>query len=83
MIIQVRISAVPVKALRNTARAAVQGVKTFTENGLDAASFFNNWIKLTYNIPNFNFDLLNIFAGLITTPDSMGISNKYLRKNKV
>jgi len=82
VIVQVGISAVPAGALGNAARAAVQGAKTFAENGLDAASFFGSWIGPTCGIPNFSFDLLGMFAGLVAAPDSVGTSNGCSRKNK-
>ena len=81
-ILQVGISAVPAGVLGNAARVAVQGAKTFAENGLDAASFFSGWIGPTCGIPNFNFDLLGMFTGLVAAPDSMGTSNGCSRKNK-
>lgn len=53
---------------------AVEGAKTFVENGLDAVSYFSDWIGQTCNIHDFNFDLDDIFNGLVAEPDSLGVS---------
>ncbi|KAI8150498.1 hypothetical protein K4K49_012275, partial [Colletotrichum sp. SAR 10_70] len=63
-------------------RTAVQGAKTFVENGLDAASFFDNWVGKACGIPSWDFDLFAVFNPLANAPDSLGESKGCLRKNK-
>ncbi|KAI1107434.1 hypothetical protein F4804DRAFT_297878 [Jackrogersella minutella] len=53
---------------------AVEGAKTFVENGLDALSFFGDWIGQSCGVSNFNFDLDDVFDGLSDAPDSLGES---------
>ncbi|EFQ33078.1 uncharacterized protein GLRG_08222 [Colletotrichum graminicola M1.001] len=52
-------------------KAAVQGAKSFYENGEEAASFFGNWIGPTCGVPDFDFDLSMVFEPLVMAPDSM------------
>ncbi|KAI1352290.1 hypothetical protein F5Y01DRAFT_280458 [Xylaria sp. FL0043] len=52
-------------------KAAVQGAKSFYQNGEDAASFFGNWIGPACGVPDFNFDLGAVFTPLVNAPDSM------------
>ncbi|KAK1963225.1 hypothetical protein LY78DRAFT_205414 [Colletotrichum sublineola] len=52
-------------------KAAVQGAKSFYENGEDAASFFGNWIGPACGVPDFDFDLSMVFNPLVEAPDSM------------
>ncbi|KAI0429383.1 hypothetical protein F5Y09DRAFT_342700 [Xylaria sp. FL1042] len=52
-------------------KAAVQGAKSFYENGEDAASFFGNWIGPACGVPDFNFDIGAVFTPLVNAPDSM------------
>lgn len=78
-ILEVGIDAVPGGAVANGAKTAVQGAKSFAENGLTAASFFDNWIGDACGVPDWNFDL---FGALLGAPDSMGTSIGCKRKNK-
>ncbi|KAI1091489.1 hypothetical protein F5B19DRAFT_263676 [Rostrohypoxylon terebratum] len=55
-------------------KKAVKGAKTFAENGLDAKSYFDDWIGAACMISNFDFDLDDIFSGLEQQPDSLGVS---------
>ena len=59
------------------ARAAVQGAKTFAENGLEASSFFGDWVGPACRRPDWNFDL---FGALLNQPDSVGVSTGCHRK---
>ncbi|KAK1672326.1 hypothetical protein BDP55DRAFT_731558 [Colletotrichum godetiae] len=78
-IIEVGISFIPGGAALNGARAAVQGAKTFAENGLEAASFFGDWVGPACGVHNWKFDL---FGALVNAPDSMGVSNGCHKKDK-
>jgi len=55
-------------------RAAVQGAKTFVENGLTAQSYFGDWIGKACGVDNWNFDLMSVFGSLTNMPDSLGTS---------
>ncbi|KAL0932163.1 uncharacterized protein CTRU02_213116 [Colletotrichum truncatum] len=79
-ILQVGITAVVPGA--PAVRAAVTGAKTFLENGLDAASFFGNWVGKACDVPSWDFDLFAVFNPLTNAPDSIGKSKGCLKKNK-
>ncbi|KAI1074014.1 hypothetical protein F5B20DRAFT_565224, partial [Whalleya microplaca] len=78
-IIEVGIDFVPGGAALNGAKAAVEGAKSFVENGLEAADFFGNWVGDACGVPNWNFDLWN---ALVVAPDTFGVSIGCKRKNK-
>ncbi|OHF01134.1 hypothetical protein CORC01_03448 [Colletotrichum orchidophilum] len=78
-IIDVGINFIPGGAALNGARAAIQGAKTFAENGLEAASFFGDWVGPACGVHDWNFDL---FGALIDAPDSMGVSTGCHKKDK-
>ncbi|PKS08154.1 hypothetical protein jhhlp_005430 [Lomentospora prolificans] len=64
-------------------RLAVQGAKTFIENGSEVADFFGGWVGPACNLPDWNFDLLGTIFGVLTNaPDSTGTSIGCVRKNK-
>ncbi|KAI1840734.1 hypothetical protein JX266_013079 [Neoarthrinium moseri] len=73
-IVEVGIFAIPGGAELQGARALVQGAKTFTENGLEASSFFGNWIGDACGVPDYSFDLMTMFTTLVAGPDSIGTS---------
>ncbi|KAI3325508.1 hypothetical protein HD806DRAFT_490497 [Xylariaceae sp. AK1471] len=52
-------------------KAAVQGAKSFYENGEEAASFFGNWIDPACGVPDFDFDITQVYAAFVGAPDSM------------
>ncbi|KAI2631820.1 hypothetical protein GGR54DRAFT_581125 [Hypoxylon sp. NC1633] len=58
------LDAVPGGASIEAVAKAVEGAKTFVENGLDAASFFGDWIGDSCGIHDFSFNLDDIFNGL-------------------
>ncbi|KAI0882590.1 uncharacterized protein GGS22DRAFT_46646 [Annulohypoxylon maeteangense] len=62
---------------------AVEGAKTFIENGLDAVSFFGDWIGKSCGVSDFNFNLDDIFDGLSGEPDSLGESKGCFKANKM
>ncbi|KAI1460953.1 hypothetical protein F4805DRAFT_416119 [Annulohypoxylon moriforme] len=64
-------------------KKAVEGAKTFVENGLDAVSFFGDWIGKSCNVSDFNFSLDDIFDGLSGEPDSLGESKGCFKSNKM
>ncbi|KAK1636284.1 hypothetical protein BDP81DRAFT_394898 [Colletotrichum phormii] len=78
-IIEVGISFIPGGAALNGARAAVKGAKTFAENGLEAASFFGDWVGPACGVHDWKFDL---FGALVNAPDSMGVSTGCHKKDK-
>ncbi|KAK1726785.1 uncharacterized protein BDZ83DRAFT_772939 [Colletotrichum acutatum] len=78
-IIDVGINFIPGGAALNGARAAVQGAKTFAENGLEAASFFGDWVGPACGVRDWKFDL---FGALVNAPDSMGVSTGCHKKDK-
>ncbi|KAF4914522.1 hypothetical protein CGCVW01_v010610 [Colletotrichum viniferum] len=73
------ISFTPTGAVAQGAKAAVQGAKTFFENGLEASSFFGNWVGPACGVNDWQFDL---FGALLNMPDSMGRSTGCHRKAK-
>ncbi|KAI1139979.1 hypothetical protein F5Y05DRAFT_337695 [Hypoxylon sp. FL0543] len=73
-IIEIGIDFVPGGAETEAVKKAVEGAKTFVENGLDAASFFGNWIGDSCGISDFSFNLQDAFDGLSVEPDSLGVS---------
>ncbi|KAH7393076.1 hypothetical protein BKA66DRAFT_439188 [Pyrenochaeta sp. MPI-SDFR-AT-0127] len=78
-ILDVGIMLVPGGAPVNAAMKAVQGAKSFVENGMEAADFFGNWVGKACGVPEWNFDL---WGALIGAPDSMGTSIGCKKKNK-
>lgn len=54
-------------------KAAVQGAKSFYQNGEEAASFFGNWIGPACGVPDFDFDIFAVFGSLVGAPDSMSL----------
>ncbi|KAK0648415.1 hypothetical protein B0T16DRAFT_491216 [Cercophora newfieldiana] len=65
-----------------TAARVVQGAKTFVENGVEAASFFGNWVGPACNIPEFHFDIGSVFTNIISSSDGLGASKGCFKKNK-
>ncbi|KAI1848010.1 hypothetical protein JX266_006123 [Neoarthrinium moseri] len=63
-------------------RAAISGAKSFTENGLNAASFFGDWVGKACGVDNWNFDLTSVYDPLVNAPDSMGTSTGCKKRNK-
>lgn len=63
-------------------RLAVQGAKTFAENGLGAANFFGDWIGAACGTSDWNFDPTDVFNPLTKMPDSLGTSKGCVRKGK-
>lgn len=78
-ILDVGINFIPGGEVLTVAGRAVQGAKTFAENGLEAADFFDNWVGDACGVPDWNFDL---WTALLGGPDSLGTSVGCLRKNK-
>ncbi|KAI1781237.1 hypothetical protein F4818DRAFT_33257 [Hypoxylon cercidicola] len=76
------LDALPGGASVNAATKAVEGAKTFVENGLDAASYFGDWIGKSCGISDFNFNLDDVFNGLTEAPDSLGASAGCFKANK-
>lgn len=71
------------KVASDGVRLAVQGAKTFTENGGDAADFFGGWVGPACHMPNWNSDVLGMIFGVLNNaPDSTGTSLGCVRKNK-
>ncbi|KAK4443009.1 hypothetical protein QBC34DRAFT_499274 [Podospora aff. communis PSN243] len=65
-----------------TAARVVQGAKTFVENGVEAASFFGDWIGPTCKIPEFKFDITSVFTNIVGSSDGIGTSVGCLKMNK-
>ncbi|KAI1766486.1 hypothetical protein GGR53DRAFT_528579 [Hypoxylon sp. FL1150] len=63
---------VPAGASIAAIEKAVEGAKTFSENGLDALSYFGDYIGKACAISNFNFDLTGVFDQLTEQPDDLG-----------
>ena len=78
-IAEIGVDAIPGGAEVN---AAVKGAKTFTENALDAASYFDNWVGKVCGVPDWNFDITQAFGNLSDAPDAMGESQGCFQKNK-
>jgi hypothetical protein len=78
-VLEVGINFIPGGEVLTVAGRAVQGAKTFAENGLEAADFFDNWVGSACGLPEWNFDL---WTALLGGPDSLGTSVGCLRKNK-
>ncbi|KAL7623816.1 hypothetical protein AAE478_005371 [Parahypoxylon ruwenzoriense] len=74
------IDALPGGAQVTAAKKAVEGAKTFAENGLNAVSFFGNWIGATCGVSGFSFSLDDVFDGLSDAPDSVGESRGCFKK---
>ncbi|KAI0815442.1 hypothetical protein GGR55DRAFT_346746 [Xylaria sp. FL0064] len=70
-ILDIGLEFVPGGQASGAIKAAVQGAKSFYQNGEDAASFFGNWIGPACGVPDFNFDLGAVFTPLVNAPDSM------------
>ncbi|KAK1146094.1 hypothetical protein N8T08_003742 [Aspergillus melleus] len=82
-IAEIGINAVPGGQAINGVRRAVEGAKTFVDNSLDAASFFDNWIGEACDVPDWNFDLMgSIFGKLNDATDDMGTSKGCFQKKK-
>ena len=73
------IDSIPGSQLLTVVGLAVQGAKTFAENGLGTAEFFDNWVGSTCGVPDWSFEL---WIALLVAPDSLGTSVGCLRKNK-
>ncbi|KAI8151448.1 hypothetical protein K4K49_011400 [Colletotrichum sp. SAR 10_70] len=78
-ILDVGISFTPTGDFLKAAKAAVQGAKTFSENGLEVGSFFGNWVGPACGKQDWNFD---VFGALLNMPDSMGTSTGCHKKVK-
>jgi len=78
-VLEVGINFIPGGEVLTVAGRAVEGAKTFAENGLEAADFFDNWVGSACGLPDWNFDL---WTALLGGPDSLGTSVGCLRKNK-
>ncbi|KAL9621687.1 MAG: hypothetical protein Q9160_003940 [Pyrenula sp. 1 TL-2023] len=79
IIVDVGINFVPGGQVLNGAKVAVQGAKTFAENGLEAADFFGNWVGKACGMPEWDFDL---WGDLIGAPDDYGTSIGCKKKKK-
>ncbi|KAI2467770.1 hypothetical protein F4781DRAFT_400588 [Annulohypoxylon bovei var. microspora] len=77
------IDAVPGGSSIEAVEKAVEGAKTFVENGLDAVSFFGDWIGNSCGVHDFNFNLDDIFDGLTDASDSLGESKGCFKASKV
>ncbi|KAF4880726.1 hypothetical protein CGCSCA1_v000668 [Colletotrichum siamense] len=63
-ILDVGISFTPTGDFLKAAKAAVQGAKTFSENGLEVGSFFGNWVGPACGKQDWNFDVEGVgYAG--------------------
>ncbi|KAI0385436.1 hypothetical protein F5Y04DRAFT_276765 [Hypomontagnella monticulosa] len=82
-LVQEGIDAVPGGAAVTAASKAVEGAKTWVENGLDAISFFGDWIGGSCDIHDFNFNLDDVFQGLTDAPDSLGTSLGCFKAGKI
>ncbi|KAI0181255.1 hypothetical protein GGR52DRAFT_523529 [Hypoxylon sp. FL1284] len=76
------IDAVPGGAAVNAVKKAVEGAKTFVENGLDAASFFGDYIGNACSISNFNFNEDDVFGDLSDQSDDLGKSLGCFKSSK-
>ncbi|KAI8957946.1 hypothetical protein F5Y11DRAFT_62453 [Daldinia sp. FL1419] len=76
------LDALPGGASVTAAEKAVEGAKTFVENGLDAVSYFGDWIGQSCGISDFNFNLDDVFQGLSDASDEIGTSKGCFRQNK-
>lgn len=70
-ILDVGLLFVPGGQASSAVKAAVQGAKSFYQNGEEAASFFGNWIGPACGVPDFDFDISMVFGDLVDAPDSM------------
>lgn len=70
-IIDVGLMFVPGGQATTAVKAAVQGAKSFYQNGEEASSFFGNWIGPACGVPDFDFDITMVFGDLVGAPDSM------------
>ncbi|KAI1365677.1 hypothetical protein F5Y08DRAFT_327864 [Xylaria arbuscula] len=70
-ILDVGLTFVPGGQASSAVKAAVQGAKSFYENGEEAASFFGGWIGPACGIDDFHFDPASVFDPLVNAPDSM------------
>lgn len=73
------INSIPGGEVLTVAGRAVQGAKTFAENGLGATDFFNNWVGSACGLPNWNLDL---WTALLGASNSLGTSVGYPREDK-
>lgn len=83
IVLEAGIAAIPVGGqVAGMARLAVQGAKIFAENGLEAASFFGDWVGPTCGVPDWHFDTVALFGGLTSAGDQYGESQGCFRKKK-
>ncbi|OTA52519.1 hypothetical protein K449DRAFT_440698 [Hypoxylon sp. EC38] len=82
-LVEAGLSAVPGATAVQAAKKAVEGAKTFSENGLDAVSYFGTWIGNSCGISDFNFNLEDTFTSLTTQPDSVGVSKGCFKSSGV
>lgn len=54
--------------------AAVQGAKSFAQNGMKADKYFGDWIGKACGLPGFSFDITDVFSNMLKFPDSVGTS---------
>ena len=83
-ILDVGLAFVPGGQAPTAVKAAVQGAKSFHQNGEEAASFFGDWVGPACGVPDFHFDISMVFGELLGAPDSMsrGPPVGCKRKNK-
>lgn len=77
------IDAVPGGSSITAIGKAVEGAKTFVENGLDAVSYFGNWIGQSCGVSDFSFNLDDTFNSLTAEPDSLGVSVGCFKSSKI
>lgn len=71
-IVEVGIQFVPGPSAVGAVTKTVRAAKTFAENGLDAASFFGDWIGPACEAPNYDFRIEDAFSSLTQMPDELG-----------
>ncbi|TKW52387.1 hypothetical protein CTA1_69, partial [Colletotrichum tanaceti] len=71
-----------VTVARAATRAAVEGAKSFAENGMNPGDFFDGWVKKSCGLDKLQLDYADTFASLVNAPDSAGTSTGCKRKKK-
>lgn len=61
-IVEVGVNLIPGGAELTAAARFVKGAKLLVENGLDAASYFDNWVGQACGIPDWDFDITDVFG---------------------
>ncbi|KAL0942312.1 uncharacterized protein CTRU02_200198 [Colletotrichum truncatum] len=69
-------------AARQATKLAVEGAKSFAENGLGPAAYFDDWVSKSCGLDKIDLAYDDTFNALVGAPDSVGTSVGCKQKNK-